>query len=57
MANRRSAMYQYRQVMTRIRLGESDRAIGRSVLGCPKARACPLQSGDIGQAIRNSVSA
>ena len=29
MANRRFEMYQYRQVLTRMRLGESDRAIAR----------------------------
>ncbi len=32
MANRRFEMYQYRQVLTRMRLGESDRAIARSRL-------------------------
>ena len=32
MANRRFEMYQYRQVLSRMRLGESDRAIARSGL-------------------------
>ena len=32
MASRRFEMYQYRQVLTRMRLGESDRAIARSGL-------------------------
>ena len=40
MANRRFEMYQYRQVLTRIRLGESDRAIARSgLMGREKASA------------------
>ena len=41
MANRWSEMYQYRQVLTRMRLGESDRAIARSgLMGREKASAC-----------------
>ena len=40
MANRRFEMYQYRQVLTRMRLGESDRAIARSgLMGRQKASA------------------
>ena len=40
MANRRFEMYQYRQVLTRMRLGESDRAIARSgLIGRQKASA------------------
>ena len=40
MANRRFEMYQYRQVLTRMRLGESDRAIARSgLMGRRKAGA------------------
>lgn len=40
MANRRFEMYQYRRVLTRMRLGESDRAIARSALmGREKASA------------------
>ena len=40
MANRRFEMYQYRQVLTRMRLGDSDRAIARSgMMGRQKARA------------------
>lgn len=40
MANRRFEMYQYRQVLTRMRLGESDRAIARSgLMGREKASA------------------
>ena len=40
MANRRFEMYQYRQVITRMRLGESDRAIARSgLMGREKASA------------------
>jgi len=32
MANRRFEMYQYRQVLVRMRLGDTDRAIARSGL-------------------------
>ena len=40
MANRRFEMYQYRQVLTRMRLGDSDRAIARSgLMGRRKAGA------------------
>ena len=40
MANRRFEIYQYHQVLTRMRLGESDRAIARSgLMGCEKASA------------------
>ena len=40
MANRRFEMYQYRQILTRMRLGESDRAIARAgLMGCQKASA------------------
>ena len=40
MANRRFEMYEYRQVLTRMRLGESDRAIARSgLIGRQKASA------------------
>ena len=40
MANRRFEMYEYRQVLTRMRLGDSDRAIARSGLkGRQKASA------------------
>ena len=57
MANRRSAMYQYRQVLTHMRLGDSDRAVTfASSIRRPMARARPSQSGDIVQAIRNFVS-
>jgi hypothetical protein len=38
MANRRFEMYQYRQVLTRMRLGDTDRAIARAgLMGRPKA--------------------
>ena len=41
MANRRFEMYQYRQVLTRMRLGDSDRAIARTgLMGREKAGAC-----------------
>ena len=41
MANRRFEMYQYRQVLTRMRLGDSDRAIARGgLMGREKAGAC-----------------
>ena len=40
MANRRFEMYQYRQVIVRMRLGESDRAIAQSgLMGRKKARS------------------
>ena len=40
MANRRFEMYQYRQVIVRMRLGESDRAIAQTgVMGRKKARS------------------
>ncbi len=40
MANRRFEMYQYRQISTRMRLGESDRAIARSgLMGGQKTRS------------------
>ena len=38
MANRRFEMYQYRQALTRMRLGDTDRAIARSgLMGRQKA--------------------
>ncbi len=41
MANRRFEMYEYRQVLARMRLGESDRAIARSgLIGRQKGSAC-----------------
>ena len=40
MANRTFEMYQYRQILTRMRLGESDRAISRTgLMGRQKAGA------------------
>lgn len=40
MANRRFEMYQYRQVLSRLRLGESSRSIARSgLMGRPKVEA------------------
>ena len=41
MANRRFEMYEYREVLARMRLGESDRAIARSgLIGRQKGSAC-----------------
>ena len=41
MANRRFETYQYRQVLTRMRLGDSDRAMARTgLMGREKASAC-----------------
>ena len=53
MANRRFEMYQYRQVLSRMRLGESDRAIARSgLMGrqrpapvCVRTPACAQRAG------------
>jgi hypothetical protein len=49
MANRRFEMYQYRQVIHRMRMGETDRAIARSKLmgriKCAKIRAIAEQNG------------
>ena len=40
MANRRFEMYEYRQVLNRMRLGETDRAVARSgLMGREKAGA------------------
>ena len=40
MANRRFEMYQYRQVIVRMRLGESDRAIAKTgLMGRKKIRS------------------
>ena len=45
MANRRFEMYQYRQVLTRMRLGDTDRAIARAgLMGRPKAAALRRQA-------------
>ena len=52
MANRRFEMDQYRQVLTRMRLGDSDRAIARSgLMGRQKAGAC-LRANTHRQALR-----
>ena len=42
MAYRRFEMFQYRQVLTRMRLGESDRVIARSGL-MGRQKACALR--------------
>ena len=40
MANRRFEMYQYRQILVRMRMGESNRAIAQSgLMGRKKAQA------------------
>jgi hypothetical protein len=49
MANRRFEMYQYRQVIHRMRMGETDRAIARTKLmgrlKCAQVRAVAEQNG------------
>ena len=49
MANRRFEMYQYRQVLVRMRLGESSRAIARSgLMGRTKVEVLREIAGDQG---------
>ena len=56
MANRRFEMYQYRQVLTRMRLGDSDRAIARSgLMGRRKAGALREVAGREGWLEASSV--
>jgi hypothetical protein len=49
MANRRFEMYQYRQVIFRMRMGQSDRTIAKSglmgSLKCAEVRAIAKQNG------------
>ena len=52
MANRRFEMYQYRQVLTRMRLGNSDRAIARSALMGRQKAGASLRAYTHGQALR-----
>jgi len=53
MANRRFEMFQYRQVIHRLRMGESDRAIAKARLigrlKCAQVRAVAEKNGWLGE--------